>query len=220
MLISPNYQDNPNSKMHDQHSLPQKEFSTKWDQSKSEDYKSHFNLVDIDSVFKKLDNLHGTTINQSVMDELCDEICNLFISPALDVGVTKTCSNTIHVNKPKRESKKPWFNIFCLNKRNEYYKVRNRLKKIKHSNLSQVDDSSRNIKFEFKKYKKIHKIYQRNYYQKFHNNLRQLNYYFLLLLMVYWNNALAAKSWIKTSFTYQKTLQSISQLLQQKNNYI
>ena len=40
------------------------------------------------------------------------------------------------------------------------------------------------------------------------------------LLMVYWNNALAAKSWIKTSFTYQKTTQIISQLLQEKNIFI
>ena len=42
----------------------------------------------------------------------------------------------------------------------------------------------------------------------------------LLLLMVYWNDALAAKSWIKTSFTYQKSTQSISELLQEKKKII
>ena len=83
-------------------------------------------------------------------------------SPAQFSGISETRLKM----KSNRFKNKPWFDINCKNKRNEYFRIKNKLKK------SKANDHR--LKVESKKYKNFIRNTSRRYFKKFHADIRNL----------------------------------------------
>ena len=69
---------------------------TKWDKSSSTDYKSGFDTIAMTNMMDKLNDLKVEVANQDLIDEMFSEICDIFTSPALSIGVSEKRKKTFH----------------------------------------------------------------------------------------------------------------------------
>ena len=115
-------------------------------------------------------NLHEIVIgnyigvNQLILEELVSSLEKILLEPSVRCGFSK---NTVHnrkANSYKSNNDKPWFDENCRNKRNEYFRVKNILKKSK--------SNDNRLKIESKKYKKFIRNTSRKYFKKFHADIR------------------------------------------------
>jgi hypothetical protein len=67
-----------------------------------------------------------------------------------------------------KSQNKPWFNEDCKNLRSEYFKVKNKLRKIPSDDLKEV------FRLKSKNYKKMVKITQKKFSKNLHKRLREL----------------------------------------------
>ena len=138
-----------------------------WDKEKADKFVESFRNVDLIELKTDLLELEDNAC-QSNMDNFCKKLCDVFIENATEAGACKKIKRATNKNKGfnKKPSSKPWFDEECRERRSEYYKVRNQLKK--HV------DSETALKFEGKKYKRFINSKSKKYFKEFNKKLKNL----------------------------------------------
>ena len=141
----------------------------KWDKEKADKFVDGFRNVDFNELKTDLLELEGNAC-QSNVDNFCKKLCNVFIDNATEAGackkIKKATSINKHSNKKPGSKSKPWFDDECRERRSEYYKVRNQLKK--------YADSENALKTEGKKYKRFITSKSKKYFKEFNKKLKNL----------------------------------------------
>ena len=129
-----------------------------WNNEKAVKFKNGFDDVDIIKMKSDLLVLEDN-VSQENIDTFCNTLCNVFIENAKSAEACKSVTNKGDNSKAsnKRQTSKPWFDIECQKRRSDYYKIKNRLKKIEGSETKLKTEGKKYAKFIQAKIKKYHK---------------------------------------------------------------
>ena len=137
--------------------------SFKWDESSKQDYSKGLADSDLKCLTDALSEAIEDT-NQNSIDHICNKMNKLFI----DVAWEKNVFEEKRKLPSKSKCNKPWFDKECQEKRSEYFKIKNRLKKINN------EECRAQLKLEAQKYKKVLKAKSKVYFKKLNCKIRNL----------------------------------------------
>ena len=144
------------------------ELKTKWSNDIKEEYKNAFSTRDINILIQRIDSLNPFNVTQDVINDIVKDLGKLYIDPAKHISICKKVAQNERKVKAPKTSNKPWFDKDCKNKRAEYMRIKNRLKKIK------TDEARGELKARAKAYKKIINRARKSFRKKFHKTIRNL----------------------------------------------
>ena len=142
---------------------------TSWDTNIKSDYINAFSRDACETLSSKLENICTENVTQAEIDELTNELCSIYIDPAKNVGICK--ENRKQAKKPAHcgnVRNKPWFDGHCHQKRAEYFRVKNKLNKVR------TIEAKTELKNKAKEYKRVIKKAYREYNKDLHKSLRNL----------------------------------------------
>ena len=144
------------------------ELSFKWDSKSSNIYRNSISNTDINELVEFIVKIE-TEPSQKSIDEICSKLSQLLVEKAKDCNICKErvlYKNSNDIRNGKKH--KPWFDLECRSARNEYYKVKNKIKFISPSERqSKIQKASKHFKNMLKEKKKI-------YFESLHKRLRVL----------------------------------------------
>ena len=121
-----------------------------WDSSRSIEYKDNFIVEDIERLTSKMEEVVIENISQAEMDSICKSLCNVFLEPAKSMGIFKLRKSGIKSSGIHEDNvNMPWFTKECEIKRAEYFKLKNKLCKLR------AEEAKTTLKMEAKKYKRF-----------------------------------------------------------------
>lgn len=141
-----------------------------WNRSHSLEYKEAYKETDIDKLASIIDDVVPNSTDQKTIDDLASEICQALINPAFSTGLAKQRTNMTRRGhkSPSKLNSNSWFGKDCQKLRSEYFKVKNRFKKLK------TQDAKEDLRVVCSRYKKTVRKAKRDFTRKFHNNIRNL----------------------------------------------
>ena len=144
-----------------------------WDSNKTNDYIGNFDNDELNKLLSKVSTVQPDNVNQNIIDDLSNSLCEVLISPAKQIGIVKNPANNVGHSSFHRQSNpanknKPWFNHHCARKRSEYVKLKNKL--IKDKSVL----STSKLKAEAKKYKYVIKNAKKDYFNEINSKLKNL----------------------------------------------
>jgi len=99
---------------------PQCFVQTRWDDTMTDVYKEAFNELEIDGLVALLDNVDVMNANQKDIDGLTSKMCNIYLSPAVQIGIAKEVTyNKTKQNHRHSVDSKPWFGKICKHLRSK-----------------------------------------------------------------------------------------------------
>ena len=139
--------------------------SFRWSPESAQRFKICFSEANIEQLKASLNDVKQSP-SQDGIDSICTQLNSLFISKAEECGI---CTNKVLSNsKPRKKYVKPWFDNECNKHRDEYYRVRNKMK------FTNMTERTSKIKIASKRYKDMIKEKRKNYFSKLHKKLRNL----------------------------------------------
>ena len=142
------------------------DFKFTWNNEKGKVYEDSLRNVDL-SYVKDQCNDCNVNPSQENVDRLFDTINKIMIEKATDCGICKLKNMTEPITK-KSKNCKPWFDNECRRVRDDYYRVKNKLK------FTNMDERMKKIRFASKRYKDILNTKRSNYFNELHKKLRNL----------------------------------------------
>ena len=143
-----------------------KDISFKWNSGSPKDFSDSFNANDLDRL---LNNMHvvESEPSQTNINNFCDELSTLLIEKAKECNICKD-KPVVDKNKHMKNEKKnkPWFDRECRDARDEYYRVKSRLKFI------DSNDCQSKVKLASKKFKNMIKTKKKSFLDNLHKKLR------------------------------------------------
>ena len=137
---------------------------SKWDPELADQYKKAFNDADVEEFNNRLDLVNSPNLTQEDMDQLTNNLNEMCLDSAMKTGVCKpinrTIANRTGVTSAKKHNK-PWFNRDCARLRADYFRVKNRLRRVKS------DEVRQQLKQQASEYKK----FIRNTFKTYNKNL-------------------------------------------------
>ena len=140
---------------------------TKWCNEKKEEFQMNFNLIEMEEVSQLLSVFAEGNTDQENMDEIVNKITDMSIKSGLNVGMSKRITKNGRSSK-STNANKPWFDRDCEEKRRQYFRVKNRLKKCKSF------QNEATLKIEAKAYKDFLNRKFKSYNKNIHKKLRDL----------------------------------------------
>lgn len=138
-----------------------------WNNQKKDQYPNSFDQSKISELEQKLESLPHTLVTQEAMDEVINELNDIYLNPAEKTGMVKRRKRKQYI-RPKPKCEKAWFTQECIKERGIYIKLKNRYSKLK-------TPDSRNAYAEgFKRYKKFINKAKRQFDADLHKKLRNL----------------------------------------------
>jgi hypothetical protein len=118
---------------------------------------------------QKVNDIDYNSVSQQFIDEIINDLCNIYLDPAKAVGMcTNKLQNISKVSTNKNHNaSKSWFNKDCEKKRRNYIKFKNKFKKNKNGDVEILKGKS-------KVYKKFLRIAKKRYQKEFNKSLRNL----------------------------------------------
>ena len=107
------------------HNSSRPDFVLKWNTDSKLMYENAFTNDDIDTLNTVLSEIKENPSQRGV-DSFMDKIGELLIEKGKDIGVVKEKKN--YSNRNSKKYHQPWFDNECRNTRENYYRVRNKLK--------------------------------------------------------------------------------------------
>ena len=142
---------------------------SKWNPSLVQDYKDALDLVHISDLNEKIEAVDLESVTQIQVDLLTKDLCELYIRPAKALSMCKPGGKFVRGSKRQQvNANKPWFNRECIAERQEYFRVKNRLKRVK------TDEAKAELKARSREYKKFIRKSIKTYNKDFHKKLRNL----------------------------------------------
>ena len=142
--------------------LPSMKF--KWSNEISESFKSSFSLAKLKELNTDLNDL-TENVNQNGVDNLCSKLNDLMIDIAKESGAYFEKRKAKNKSFKSKGDYKPWKDAEFFKKRNEYYRIKNKLRRI--GNKGMCNKKAR----EFKQFVKTKK---RNFQSQMNSKLKQL----------------------------------------------
>ena len=65
-----------------------------------------------------------------ILDKRIGNLGNILLEPSIHCGFSKKVTSNVNESRKAKNTNKPWFDTNCKSKRNEYFRIKNRLKKI------------------------------------------------------------------------------------------
>ena len=134
-----------------------------WSRDKIPDYVAQISEETVQHLCTNL-SIVSQNVTQEGIDTLCSELNKTMLNAANVAGISKKVKNTMNKAKEKSASL-PWFNKDCIQARQNYLKVKNRLKRKGNKSMANK---------ETKKYKKFIKSQERLYYVELNKKIRYL----------------------------------------------
>ena len=139
-----------------------------WDSSSSNIYSNAISSADITNLLEHVNKIESEP-SQGSLNELCGELSKFLVEKAKDCNICKervtSKSNDDVRNKRKQQT---WFDFECKSARNEYYKVKNKMKFIN------PNERQAKIQRASKRFKNIIKDKKKMYFDNLHKRLRVL----------------------------------------------
>ena len=145
-----------------------------WSRDISSEFKEHFDLNGIQQLEMKLNDVHSLVESENIpkleieteINNICTSLNEIIINAAISSGAYKEkkgkkAKSTLR----KRVPQKPWFDRDCVNARSQYYKVKNKLKRVGEKSMCTSLS---------KKFKNLLKSKRRNYFKKLNSKIRSL----------------------------------------------
>ena len=102
---------------------------------------------------------------------LVADLTSVIVNPAKQVGL---CKKIISKKvKPRKSPNQSWFNSECENKRKQFFKAKNSVRKAKTT--EEKDSCKAEMEREGKEYKKFISAHQNSFTRELHRNLRELH---------------------------------------------
>ena len=131
-----------------------------------------FSLEDIHSFREAIGQIDVDNVSQTIIDNLSEKLCKLYLDPAKAVGMHKEIAlqgNKFRSHRrPPIPPSQPWFNSDCVNKRGEYIRFKKKLKK----NIT--EEKKRELRKKAKEYKRFLRKQKRKYRKEFRKVLKKL----------------------------------------------
>ena len=143
---------------------------TSWDTSLKSDSINAFSMNSFESLASKLKNICNENVMQTEIDELTDELCSIYTDPTKNVSICK--EHRKQAKKPahcRNARNKPLFDGHCHQKRAEYFRVKDKLNKVK------TIESKTELKNKAKEYKRVIKKHTVNTTRIYINHFETLN---------------------------------------------
>ena len=140
------------------------EFSFKWSNDTNLLYHNSFSDEDFDVLSQCLEDLNGSP-SQENMDSFYEKLSSILVQKSVDCGASKIKVKTKNNGNSKKQ---PWFDAQCQNSRDNYYRVKNKLK------FKDCDERLNKIRQASKRFKLIILKKKAEYFKKFNNKLRVL----------------------------------------------
>ena len=141
--------------------------NSKWCSDKKLEFQSKFDLNKIEEANLLLDTFESEGSNQRDIDSIVKLISDISVKSGLETGISKCPQNKRNPHKLNKTNK-PWFDQECHEKRKQFFRIKNRLKKSK----SFHDKAALNN--ETKAYKKFINKKSHIYNKNLHKKLRDL----------------------------------------------
>ena len=141
---------------------------SRWDPEKINEYKSNFDIDKYNFLLETLESLIINGPDQNGVDNIVNELCKLYINPALNIGISKPFTERKYKNNKLQRKNKPGFDRECLERRRQYFRIRDKLRKSKSYRGRLL------LKNETKSYKKFIRYKLNTYCRTVHEKLRTL----------------------------------------------
>ena len=112
--------------------IPFNHIKTKWLPERKNEYLSSFDLDLVNKLYSDLQIITGNNCDgtsQLILDEMIGNLGNILLGPSIRCGFSKKVTPNVNESKRVKNTNKPWFDTNCKSKRNEYFRIKNRLKK-------------------------------------------------------------------------------------------
>ena len=160
----------PNSNGTGQSKEQTSKLRVKWDQSKLLQFRGAFETDRIQSVMRRVDDLHACSAptTQAQIDGITDHIEQVYKEVGERAGVIKVLpayqdGKPRAKKQPRKSENKPWFNEECSEKRKEFYQAKNNYKtKVCTANKEIMNQKS-----------KIYRQSMKAAYKEYHNDLQK-----------------------------------------------
>ena len=130
------------------------EFIFKWNGTKPDEFNTSFNVEDIESLIQTL-MIVSDSPNQQNISNYYSNLSQIIIEKAVHVGAYVVSKKKTTFKKDK--DKQPWFNESCFRSRENYYRVRNKMKFINPEARSErIKAASKKLKDTIKNTKKLY----------------------------------------------------------------
>ena len=141
------------------------EFIFKWNGTKPDEFQASFTVDAIESLCQNLDNVCDAPSQNSIND-FYSKLSKIVIEKAVNVGAYVVKKKTSVFKKD--EGKQPWFDVKCFKARENYHRVRNKMKFVNpETRNDKIKSASKRLKETITHTKKL-------YYKRLHNKLRIL----------------------------------------------
>jgi len=143
----------------------------KWKNELSTQYTQAFSHENVNDLQRRISNVLSdiSNVTQSCIDELYEQVADVFIQPAKCTGMYKKFQvNETKSKKQRRYKREDWFNVDCEHKRKIYLKLKNEFQI--GITLAVQDD----LDAAFKQYKKLVKKSKKEFTKSFHSKIRSL----------------------------------------------
>ena len=143
----------------------------KWDNSKKEEYQKNFDKSKIHNIWTNLLTINANNVTQTTMENISQDLKDIFIDPAKTTGMYKEISkNTTNNNAPNNtpRTNNPWFNSICENSKESYKNA----KKSMPTKLS--EDNKAALKTLAKEHKNLIRKEKRKYYKELNKKIISL----------------------------------------------
>ena len=134
---------------------PSESYKIKWKEDLKNTFKESFSEVDVSQLLGKLHNYDTENPDQESIDNITNELANVYIKAAHNIGIcrtTKQHSNSKKKIPNRRHPQQDWFDDECESGRKEYMNFRNQGRAIKGKQAR---------KLHFKELSKKHKVYKK-----------------------------------------------------------
>ena len=112
--------------------IPFNPIKTKWLPERKNEYYSAFDLDLVNKLYFDLQIITGNNCNgisQLILDKRIGNLGNILLEPSIHCGFSKKVTSNVNESRKAKNTNKPWFDTNCKSKRNEYFRIKNRLKK-------------------------------------------------------------------------------------------
>ena len=147
-------------------------FKSKWKPESKIEYQNSFSESDIMQLSEKILNqqLSGNPTKEDI-EKLVIDLTSVIVKPAKQVGLCKKIPTK--KGRPRKSPNQAWFNSECENKRKNFFKAKNELRKAKTE--AKKGECKEKMDHEGSEYKKFCSMHQKAFTKYLHKNLRELH---------------------------------------------
>ena len=147
-------------------------YKSTWKTESKSQYQNSFSENKINELHEKImQQQQSPTTTKNDIEKLVTDLTAILVEPAQEVGVCKKIRSQKRV--PRKSPNKSWFNSECENKRKEFFKAKNALRKAK--TMEEKTECKTKMNQESTEYRQLISSHQKEFSRTLQKNLRELH---------------------------------------------